>query len=127
MNKVMLIGRWTREPELKFTAGTGTAVCTGMLAVDRKTANKDGKYEADFIPIVIWGKIAETVATYSGKGKLIGIAGRIQTRNYDAKDGSKRYVTEVVAEEVQILEWVKNNQDKPSIDMTMIDDEDIPF
>ncbi len=109
MNKVVLIGRLTKDPELKFTPGTGTAVATFTVAVDRRFS-KDGQREADFIPVVVWGKQAESTANYMSKGKLIGISGRIQTRSYDAKDGSKRYVTEVVAEEVQFLEWGAGNR-----------------
>ena len=98
----MLIGRLTKDVELKFTPGNGTAVCSGTLAVDRRT--KDGQREADFIPIVVWGKTAENTANFTHKGSLIGVSGRIQVRSYDAKDGTKRYVTEVVAEEVQFLD-----------------------
>ena len=145
MNKVVLIGRLTKDPELKFTQGSGTAVATFTVAVDRKFS-KDGQKEADFIPIVVWGKQAESTANYMSKGKLIGISGRIQTRTYDAKDGTKRYVTEVVAEEVQFLDkgngtksgqYNGNNEDssfKPNNtsfdfgdDMTPVDDGDIPF
>jgi len=146
MNKVTLIGRLTKDPELKFTPGTGTAVSTFTLAVDRRFS-KDGQKEADFIPIVVWGKQAESTANYMSKGKLIGINGRIQTRNYDAKDGTKRYVTEVVAEEVQFLEWGGSNGNKNQSgnsnseninqggfeeksfgeEMTPVDDGDIPF
>ena len=104
MNKVVLIGRLTKDPELKFTPGTGNAVATFTLAVDRRFS-KDKEKEADFIPIVVWGKQAESTANYMSKGKLMGVSGRIQVRNYDAKDGTKRYVTEVVADEVQFLEW----------------------
>lgn len=144
MNKVTLIGRLTKDPELKYTPGAGTAVTTFSIAVDRRF-NKDGQKEADFIPIVVWGKQAETTAQYVTKGKLIGVAGRIQTRSYDAKDGSKRYVTEVIAEEVQFLEWgdgprggsgpkqARNDFDNGSDfgsgfeDMTPVDEGDIPF
>ncbi|HSN58011.1 MAG TPA: single-stranded DNA-binding protein [Clostridiaceae bacterium] len=104
MNKVVLIGRLTKDPELKFTPGTGNAVATFTLAVDRRF-QKDKEKEADFVPIVVWGKQAESTANYMSKGKLMGVSGRIQVRNYDAKDGTKRYVTEVVADEVQFLEW----------------------
>jgi single-strand DNA-binding protein len=144
MNKVVLIGRLTKDPELKFTPGSGNAVATFTVAVDRRLANKDGVREADFIPIVVWGKQAESTANYMSKGKLIGISGRIQTRSYDAKDGTKRYVTEVVAEEVQFLEWGGNkpstgrdefqsnsmrdmNESSIGADITPIDDGDIPF
>jgi single-strand DNA-binding protein len=135
MNKVVLIGRATKDPELKFTPGDGKAVATFVLAVDRRFANKEGKRDADFIPIVVWGKPAEAVANYSGKGKMLGVSGRIQTRSYDNKEGKKVYVTEVIADEVQILEWVKGNTSSSNVsnneygpDITPIDDgEDIPF
>ena len=129
MNKVVLIGRLTSDPILKYTPGNGTAVTTINLAVDRQKT-KDGKKEADFIPVVIWGKQAESTAQYVSKGKLIGIAGRIQTRSYDHKDGYKVYVTEVVAEEVQFLEWgekPQGNSNSDYSDMEPIEDSDIPF
>ena len=97
MNKVVLIGRLTKDPELRFTPGTGSAVTTLTLAVDRYNT-KTGQREADFIPVVIWGKQAESAANYLSKGSQAAISGRIQTRSYDAKDGTKRYVTEVVAD-----------------------------
>lgn len=145
MNKVVLIGRLTKDPELKFTPGNGTAVATLTLAIDRKMPGKDGKKEADFVPIVVWGKQAEATANYMSKGRLMGVSGRIQVRNYDAKDGTKRYVTEVVAEEVQFLDKANSNngqaaQNNASAntgisydasiyedEMTPIDDGDIPF
>lgn len=140
MNKVVLIGRLTKDPELKYTPGSGTAVTTITLAVDRRFS-KDNQREADFIPVVIWGKSAESTAQYMSKGKLMGVSGRIQTRSYEAKDGGRRYVTEVVAEEIKFLEWGNKNQpgeggysDNLSQeygssyeDMTPIDDGDIPF
>ena len=89
---------------MKYTPGTGTSVTTCTLAVDRRV-QKDKEKEADFIPIVVWGKQAQSTANYMTKGRLMGVSGRIQTRSYDAKDGTKRYVTEVVADEVQFLEW----------------------
>lgn len=107
MNKVVLIGRLTKDPELKFTPGTCTAVCTFILAVDRRFKKK-GQPSADFVPIVVWGKIAESTANYKKKGELIGVAGRIETRSYEAKDGGKRYVTEVIADEVQFLDYGSN-------------------
>ncbi len=143
MNKVVLIGRLTKDPELKYTPGSGTAVTTITLAVDRRFS-KDNQKEADFIPVVVWGKSAESTAQYMAKGRLMGVSGRIQTRSYEAKDGGRRYVTEVVAEEVQFLEWgnTNKNQDNDNNsssndssqgygasfdDMTPIDDGDIPF
>ena len=102
MNKVVLIGRLTKDPELRFTPGSGAAVTTLTLAVDKYNA-KTGQKEADFVPVVVWGKQAENTANYMSKGSQMAISGRIQTRNYEAKDGTKRYVTEVVATEVQFL------------------------
>ena len=131
MNKVVIIGRLTKDPELKYTPGNGTAVTTINLAVDRRFS-KDEKKEADFIPVVIWGKSAEATAQHMRKGLLMGIAGRIQTRSYEHKDGYKVYVTEVVAEEVQFLQWAKDSDTSSSSgsdyeDMTPVDDGDIPF
>ena len=137
MNKVVLIGRLVKDPELKFTPGAGTAVCTFTLAVNRRF-KKEGQPSADFVPIVIWGKIAESTANYKKKGELIGVAGRIETSSYEAKDGGRRYVTEVIADEVQFLDYGsnKNTQSNGEIpndyfgggDMTPIDDgQDMPF
>lgn len=108
MNKVVLIGRLTKDPELKYTPGAGTAVVSVTVAVDRRFS-KDGQKEADFIPVVIWGKSAESTAQYVSKGKLISISGRIQTRSYEAKDGGRRYITEVVAEEVKFIEYARKD------------------
>ncbi len=108
MNKVVLIGRLTKDPELKFTPGTGTAVCTFTMAVNRRF-KKEGQPDADFIPVVVWGKQAESTANYMSKGKLLSVAGRIETRSYEAKDGGRRYVTEVVADEVSFLEYGNKN------------------
>ena len=147
MNKVVLIGRLTRDPELRFTPNNGTAVTTFTLAVDRRLPNPNGQREADFIPIVVWGKQAESTANYMNKGKLIAVSGRIQARSYDAKDGTKRFVTEVIADEIKFLDrgQNKNNPSTPDhsnnnqpqydvytesdfgADMTPIDEGDIPF
>ncbi|EJE7236588.1 single-stranded DNA-binding protein [Clostridium botulinum] len=131
MNKVVLIGRLTANPELRFTPGNGTAVSRIILAVQRRY-KKEGQEEADFVPVVIWGKQAEAIATHQKKGRLIAVSGRIQTRNYEAKDGTKRYVTEVIAEEVQFLEWGKRKEDNPGNTqendfIEVQDDGDIPF
>ena len=104
MNHVSLIGRLTKDPEVKYTH-SGTAVCTFTLAVDRKFAKKDsGQPTADFIPIVTWRKLAEICGNNLAKGRRISVEGRIQVRSYDAQDGSKRYVTEIVADEVEFLD-----------------------
>lgn len=103
MNKVILIGRLTRDPELRYT-GTNTAVATFSLAVNRPFTNQAGEREADFINIVVWRKQAENVKNYLGQGSQVAVEGRIQTRSYDGEDGKKRYVTEVVADNVQFLD-----------------------
>ena len=146
MNKVVLIGRMTKDPELKFTPGNGTAVTTFTLAVDRYNT-KTGQNEADFIPVVVWGKQAENTANYMNKGGQVAISGRIQTRSYEAKDGARRYVTEVVADPVGGVQFLGNksgnsmNQDNGSNnfgnmnqdafnyeeDMMPVNDGDIPF
>lgn len=123
MNKVVLIGRLTKNPELKYTPGTGTAVSTVTLAVDRYNTKTQQK-EADFIPVVVYGKKAENLANYLSKGSPAAISGRIQTRSYDAKDGTKRYVTEVVADDVQFLDGNKNKNDG---DLQEVNDNDGPF
>jgi len=140
LNKVALVGRLTKNPELKFAQGTGTAVATFTIAINRRF-KREGQPEADFIPVVVFGKTAEATANYVTKGKLVGVSGGIQTRNYEAKDGTRRYVTEVIADEVDFLEWgdkvtgTNNTQgEKPNAgdhdwgnDATPIDNGDIPF
>ncbi|MDS1030562.1 single-stranded DNA-binding protein [Bacillota bacterium LX-D] len=106
LNKVILIGRLTRDPELRYTAN-GVAVATFTLAVDRQYANQQGQREADFIRIVVWQKLAEVCANNLGKGRLVAVEGRLQVRSYDAADGQKRQVSEVVAENVRFLDWPK--------------------
>ncbi len=103
LNSVVLIGRLTRDPELRYTPN-GIAVSTFTLAVNRNFTNKQGQREADFINIVSWRNTAEIVAKYLTKGSLIAVEGRIQTRNYENKEGRRIYVTEVVADDVRFLE-----------------------
>ncbi|SMB95481.1 single-strand binding protein [Desulfonispora thiosulfatigenes DSM 11270] len=107
MNKVVLIGRLTKDPELRFTPN-GKGVANFTLAVNRPFANQDGKKEADFIPIQVWGKPAENCATYLGKGSQVAIDGRLQVRTYETDEGQKRWVTEVVANSVEFLDNRKN-------------------
>ena len=102
MNKVFLIGRLTRDPELRYT-GNNTPVATFSLAVNRNFTNQSGEREADFINIVVWRKQAENVKNYLNQGSQVAIDGRIQTRSYDGNDGQKRYVTEIVADNVEFL------------------------
>ena len=103
LNKVILIGRTTREVELRRTS-SGTAVATFTLAVDNRFVVKDGKSSTDFISCVAWSNTAETMEKYVRKGALIAVEGRIQTRNYDNKDGNRVYITEVVVENMRMLE-----------------------
>ncbi len=102
MNKVVLIGRLTRDPELRYT-GSNTPVATFTLAVNRAFSNQQGEREADFINIVVWRKQAENVKNYLTQGSQAAVEGRIQTRSYDDPNGQKRYVTEVVADNVEFL------------------------
>lgn len=102
MNKVILIGRLTRDPEMRTTT-SGTATTSFTIAVNRNFTNANGEREADFINCVAWRKQAENVAKYCAKGIQVAVEGRIQTRTYDAQDGTKRYVTEVIADNVTFL------------------------
>jgi single-strand DNA-binding protein len=103
MNKIVLLGRLTREPEVRTTP-TGKTVVVFSLAVDRPYKGRDGKTEADFINIVTWNKTAELVGTYVHKGERLLVEGRLQIRSYDGKDGQKHYVTEVIADRVEFIE-----------------------
>ena len=103
INNTVLVGRLTADPNLRYTSN-GTATATFTLAVNRNFTNASGEREADFINCVIWRKSAETLANYARKGTLLGVTGRIQTRNYENQQGQRVYVTEVVAENFQLLE-----------------------
>ena len=103
INNVVLVGRMTRDAELRYT-GNNTAVATFTLAVNRNFKNQNGEREADFINCVMWRQQAENIANWAKKGTLIGITGRIQTRNYENQQGQRVYVTEVVAETFQVME-----------------------
>lgn len=109
LNKVILIGRLTRDPELRYTAN-GIAVATFTLAVDRPFTNQQGQREADFIRIVVWQKLAEICANNLGKGRLVAVEGRLQVRSYDTAEGQKRQISEVVAENVRFLDWPKDGK-----------------
>lgn len=137
INNVVLIGRLTRDPELRYTP-SNVAVATFSLAVNRNFKNQAGDYEADFISCIMWRQQAENFANWVKKGNLVGITGRIQTRSYDNQQGQRVYVTEVVAESFQILEKKDNaannasmeNQIPPSFEKTNpmdISDDDLPF
>lgn len=108
MNKVILMGRLTKDPELKYTPGNNTAVCQFSIAVDRKFKS-EGQPTADFINIVAWRKTAEFVSKYFTKGSKIAVVGQIQTRSWDDTEGKKHYVTEVIADEVEFCESKKES------------------
>ena len=113
MNKVFLIGRLTRDPELRYTS-SNLPVATFSLAVNRNFTNQSGEREADFINIVVWRKQAENIKNYLTQGSQVAIDGRIQTRTYDGEDGKKRYITEVVADNVQFLDSKGSREMSPS-------------
>lgn len=157
MNVVMLVGRLTADPELRFLPGNGTAVTRFSLAVDKDLSRdkkqefeQQGKPTADFPRVVVWGRQAENCANYLAKGRLVAIQGRIQTGSYNNSQGQKVYTTEVFADKVQFLEWGDNNNNNNNsnnfggnnrnnnndsmggIDIDTngfqpVDDEDIPF
>ncbi|WP_274654915.1 single-stranded DNA-binding protein [Paenibacillus humicola] len=103
LNRVILIGRLTRDPEMRYTPA-GVAVTQFTIAVDRPFSSQQGEREADFIPIVTWRQLAETCANYLRKGRLTAVEGRIQVRNYENNEGRRVYVTEVIADNVRFLE-----------------------
>jgi len=136
LNRVILIGRLTRDPELRYTPN-GVAVANFTLAVDRNYTNQQGQREADFLNIVVWRGLAETVANYLKKGRLAAVEGRIQIRHYDNNEGKRVYVTEIIADNVRFLESSNqkrddksgNFEDPFSDDSSPIDisDDDLPF
>lgn len=126
MNKVVLVGRLTKDPELKFTANKGTAVTRFTLAVNRDYKKEDGTQEADFINCIAYSKRAEVIAQYLTKGKRFSIAGSIRTGSYDAQDGTRRYTTYVVVDGFDFIDS-SNGQNNFNDDMTPVDDGDIPF
>lgn len=129
LNVVALVGRLTRNPQLKRTT-QGEAVTSFTLAVNRNYS-KDGQQQADFINCIVWRKLAENVERYCSKGSLVGVEGRIQTRSYENNQGQRIYVTEIVCDSVQFLETKKaenNNQDYENVQHSFdIQDDDIAF
>ena len=103
MNKAIIIGNITRDPDLRAT-GSGISVCTFTVAVQRRFQNQNGERQADFIPVVCWRGLADNCGKFLKKGSKVGVCGAIQTRSYDAQDGTKRYVTEIIADEVEFLD-----------------------
>ncbi|UUV13616.1 single-stranded DNA-binding protein [Clostridioides difficile] len=139
MNQVVLVGRLTRDPELKYIPGTGTAVASFTIAVDRNYINKEGKRDTDFIPIEVIGKSAEYCANYITKGKLVALEGNIRVENYQTQSGEKRTFTKVSTKSVQSLESKSksSNSYKESVQdgtigldpqgFEIIDDDELPF
>ncbi|MBP3584516.1 MAG: single-stranded DNA-binding protein [Peptococcaceae bacterium] len=141
MNKVLLIGRLTKDPELRYTQ-SGTAVASFTLAVNRRFSNQSGEREADFINCVAWQKSAEFVANYFRKGQQMALEGRLQVRSYDGNDGQRRWVTEVVADQIEFVgsknengsgrqDYQNNNASAGSSlglgEEIVFDDNDLPF
>ena len=131
MNKALLAGRLTRDPEMKYSTGTNaTAITRFSIAVSRKFKNAEGNYESDFINCVAFGKTAEFISKYFSKGSMIGICGRIQTGNYINNDGVKVYTTDVVVEDAEFLESKKSqNNDNSYVEPSTadFDDDELPF
>lgn len=126
MNQVILIGRLTKDPELRYTPA-GSPVCQCKIAVDNYNS-KTKERKADFVPLVIWGKQAENTATYMLKGNQIAVNGKLRTRTYDDKDGIKRYVTEVVVSQIQFITKNKAQNSNDSDGLEPVNDEyDGPF
>ena len=145
MNKVILLGRLTRDPEVRYTTTNNTLVCTFSLAVNRRF-RQEGQPEADFFNIVAWSKTGEFCSKYFKKGQQVAVEGRLQTRNYDDKDGKKVYVTEVVAENTYFADSRREgeagsagstnsfqgvdapfNANEGASDFTPVTDDDLPF
>ncbi|MCL2369825.1 MAG: single-stranded DNA-binding protein [Firmicutes bacterium] len=138
MNKVILIGNLTRDPELTTTSG-GVALCKFAIAVSRSYTNSNGEREADFFNVVCWRGLAENVAKYLTKGKKVGICGSIQTRTYDAQDGTRRYAIDIAADDVEFLSPGPNTQGNggysaapsgagaKSDELVPVSDDELPF
>ena len=136
MNSVVLVGRLTKDPELRYIPNSGTPVATFTIAIDRDYKKKDGTQETDFIPIEVIGKAAEFCANYITKGRLVAIQGNLRVDRYQTQDGENRTFTKVSGRSVQALDYPKDNQQgtnnitNPGLDpngFQAIDDDDIPF
>ena len=129
MNKVILIGNLTKDPELT-TTNSGISVCRFTLAVPRRFQNAEGERETDFLNITVWRNQAENCNKYLKKGSKASVVGTIQTRSYDAQDGTKRYVTDIVADEVEFLtsrQSTDERKDEEVAKLQPIDDDSLPF
>ena len=124
MNKFIGIGNLTKDPEMTKIAN-GVDICKFTLAVKRKFKNESGEYEADFLNCVAWRKTAELIGQYANKGDKLAVVGSVQTRSYDASDGTKRYVTEIVVDEVEFLTAKKESKEKAKYEP--VETGDLPF
>ncbi|MBE7032926.1 MAG: single-stranded DNA-binding protein [Ruminococcaceae bacterium] len=125
MNKVILMGRLTRDPELRSTP-QGVSTCSFSLAVDRSFVREGEERKADFINCVAWRQTAEFISKYFKKGNMVALEGSIQTRSWDDQDGKKHYVTEVIVSQVYFAEGKRESEDAPA-EIDMGDDDDLPF
>lgn len=126
MNKCVLIGRLTRNVELRHTQ-SGKAVGNFTLAIDRPYQSAQGEKETDYIPIVVWGKLAEVCDANIGKGRLVAVSGRIQPSSFTDNEGNKRYKTEVIADAVHFLDWPKDAANETASKMDIGQFDDLPF
>jgi single-strand DNA-binding protein len=124
MNKAILMGRLTKDPEMRYATNASIPVCNFTLAVDRRFSKKGEEKQADFINIIAWKEKAEFISKYFTKGSKIAIVGTIQTRTWEDKDGKKHYATDIVADEAYFTEGKANNNAAPSFPA---DDDDLPF
>ncbi len=129
LNRIVLIGNLTRDPELRYTPANGVAVATFTLAVNRRFAQQGQQRETDFIPVVVWRNQAENCAKFLGKGSQVAVEGRLQIRSYEDRKGQKRTVAEVVADNVQFLDSREKRSfgSAPPFDDAMIGEDDVPF
>ena len=130
MNKVILMGRLVRDPEVRYTNGNNTMIATFQIAVNRRFAKQGEERQADFFQIVAWDKMGEFCSKYFKKGQQVSVIGRLQTRNYDDKDGKKVYVTEVVAEEAYFADTKRDSSESnttPFEGQAPVVDDDLPF
>ena len=136
MNRVFLIGNLTKDPELT-TTNSGVSLCKFTLAVQRRFTGNDGEREADFLPIIVWRGLADNCYKFLKKGSKAGVSGTIQTRQYDAPDGTRRFITEIIADEVEFLSTRNGGEEAESTKTTKndevvtkfepIDDDNLPF
>lgn len=137
LNRIVLVGRLTKDPELRYTPANGVAVTSFTLAVNRPFRQQGGQQETDFVPVVVWRQQAENCAKYLVKGSLVGVDGRLQIRSFEDREGQRRTIAEVVADHVQFLTASRERRSgdappsfgdtPPSFGDTLIADDDVPF